>query len=422
MKNIIDELIWRGLIQNSVPNLKNILKKPITIYVGFDPTSNSLHIGNLLIIITLIHFKKFGYNTIILIGGATGLIGDPSGKESERKILNKSILKTNIISIKIQIYKLFKSFSEKIELLNNFDWIKQISFIDFIRKVGKYLSVNYLISKDSVKHRMENGISFNEFSYSLIQGYDFYYLNKTKNCKLQIGGSDQWGNITLGIELIRKKTGKKVYGFTIPLIIRNNGIKFGKSNRVEDNIWLDENKTSPYKFYQYFINLSDIEIEKYIKMYSFLSKEKIEYLIAKHKENPEKRLLQKKLSTELTKLVHGDEKYKEILNVVSILFDKNYKNIKFLGKEDYISIYNNIPNNILSKKEFNNGIYLSNLLKKSGLINSNSESIRAIKNNSIYVNKISIKKDILIDERHIIGKKYIILQYGKKNFFILIIK
>ncbi|WP_185877858.1 tyrosine--tRNA ligase [Blattabacterium cuenoti] len=419
MKNIINELIWRGLIQDSVPNLKSVLQKPITIYVGFDPTSDSLHIGNLLIIITLIHFKKFGYNPIILIGGATGLIGDPSGKNSDRKILDKNTLETNIISIKNQIYKLFDFFSEKIELLNNYDWMKEISFIEFLRKVGKYFSVNYLISKDSVKCRMENGIPFNEFSYSLVQGYDFYYLNKIKNCKLQIGGSDQWGNITSGIEFIRKKTGKKLYGFTVPLITRYNGMKFGKSNKIEDNIWLDENKTSPYKFYQYLINISDLEVEKYIKMYTLFSKEEIYDLILKHRKNPNKRLLQKKLSIELTKLVHGNKKYEEIINVTSILFNKNSKNFKYLKYEDYISIYNNIPNNVLNKIEFNNGILLSNLLKKIGFFHSKTESFRAIKNNSIFINKISIKKDLLIDEKYIIGGKYILLQYGKKNFFIL---
>ncbi|ACY40097.1 tyrosine-tRNA ligase [Blattabacterium sp. (Blattella germanica) str. Bge] len=358
-KNIIEELSWRGLIKNKVPGIENQLKKPITMYIGFDPTSDSLHLGSLLPLIILIHFQKMGHKSLVLIGGATGFIGDPSGKENSRILLDKEILQKNTESIKNQILKLLKVHSEETELLNNLDWIQNVSFLEFIRDIGKYFTVNHMISKDSVKKRIndkKNGISFTEFSYSLIQGYDFLYLNQMRNCLLQIGGSDQWGNITTGIELIRKKTGKKVYGFTFPLITKPNGIKFGKSEK-EENIWLDKSKTTPYKFYQFWINISDFEIEKYVKIYTFLSKEKIDQLIIQHKKNPSQRFLQKKLAYEMTKWVHGNLISEEIMKITNVLFHNKNETLQLLNEETLISIYNHIPHMILSFEEFQKGIF-----------------------------------------------------------------
>ncbi|AWU42450.1 tyrosine--tRNA ligase [Blattabacterium punctulatus] len=426
MKNIIDELTWRGLIKNSVPGVEKQLKKTTTIYIGFDPTYDSLHIGSLIPIIILIHFQKMGHKSLILIGGATGFIGDPSGKYDQRIFLKKKTLQENIESIKKQLSKLLNSYSEKIEFINNFDWIKNISFLKFIRNIGKYFTINYMISKDSVKKRIQNnnkkykGISFMEFTYTLIQGYDFFYLNKKKNCLLQVGGSDQWGNITTGIELIKKKTGKKAYGITFPLVTRTNGLKFGKSMQ-EGNIWLDHNRTSPYKFYQFWINISDIEIENFIKIYTFFSKKKIETLIFKHRKNPEKRLLQRKLASEITKWVHGKKSYEKVVKISHILFGKKYTNNLFSSlDEDILSfIYDNIPHMLLPYKDFIKGIFLLDLLKKSNLFKSKSEANRALNLNSISINKKIIKKNILLKKENIIKKKYILLQFGKKIFFII---
>ncbi|AEU09130.1 tyrosine--tRNA ligase [Blattabacterium sp. (Cryptocercus punctulatus) str. Cpu] len=426
MKNIIDELTWRGLIKNSVPGVEKQLKKITTIYIGFDPTYDSLHIGSLIPIIILIHFQRMGHKSLILIGGATGFIGDPSGKYDQRIFLKKKTLQENIESIKKQLSKLLDSYSEKIEFINNFDWIKNISFLEFIRNIGKHFTINYMISKDSVKNRIKNnnkkykGISFMEFTYTLIQGYDFFYLNKKKNCFLQVGGSDQWGNITTGIELIKKKTGKKAYGITFPLVTRTDGLKFGKSMQ-EGNIWLDHNKTSPYKFYQFWINISDIEIENFIKIYTFFSKKKIETLILKHRKNPEKRLLQKKLASEITKWVHGKKSYEKVVKISHILFGKKYTNNLFSSLDEDIlsSLYDNIPHMLLSYKDFRKGIFLLDLLKKSNLFKSKSEANRALNLNSISINKKIIKKNILLKKENIIKKKYILLQFGKKFFFII---
>ncbi|WP_185876793.1 tyrosine--tRNA ligase [Blattabacterium cuenoti] len=418
-KSIINELSWRGLIKNKVPNIENQLKKPITMYIGFDPTSDSLHLGNLVPLIILIHFQKMGHKSLILIGGATGFIGDPSGKEDSRIFLSQKILKKNSDLIKNQILRLLKTHLENVELLNNLDWIKDISFLEFIRDIGKCFTVNYMISKETVKKRIndnKNGISFTEFSYSLIQGYDFLYLNQIKNCLLQIGGSDQWGNITTGIELIRKKTGKKAYGLTFPLITKPNGKKFGKSEKGE-NIWLDKSKTSPYKFYQFWMNISDLEIERYIKIYTFLSQERTNELISQHRKNPNKRLLQKKLAYEITKWIHGNETTKEIIEITNVLFDKNNENLRLLSQKILISIYNNIPHMMLAYEEFKKGIFLLDLL--SNFFCSKSNANRALKANSIYLNKKSIKENILLKKDNIIGNKYILFQFGKKEFFII---
>ncbi|WP_185859855.1 tyrosine--tRNA ligase [Blattabacterium cuenoti] len=424
MQNIIDELSWRGLIQNKVPGVEKQLKKRTTIYIGFDPTSDSLHLGSLLPIIILIHFQKFGHKSIVLIGGATGFIGDPSEKKDQRIFLSREILQKNTESIKKQLSRLLDFCSEKVELLNNFNWIKKISLLDFIRYVGKHFTINYMMSKDSVKKRIynnkNNGMSFTEFSYSLIQGYDFLYLNQEKNCLLQIGGSDQWGNITTGIELIRKKTGKKAYGMTFPLVTKADGIKFGKSEKGE-NIWLDRKRTTPYKFYQFWMNVSDKEIENFIKIYTFFSRNKIDSLILTHRENPEKRFLQKKVAEEITKWVHGKDAYEEVVKISYVLFGKKYINelLLSLDEKTLFSIYENIPHMKLPYKEFEKGVFLLDILKKSSFFTSKSEANRALNLNSIYINKKLIKKNILLHRENLIGKKYILFQFGKKNFFIM---
>ncbi|WP_185873808.1 tyrosine--tRNA ligase [Blattabacterium cuenoti] len=420
MKDIIEELSWRGLIQNKVTGIEKQLKKKTTIYIGFDPTSDSLHVGNLVPIIILIHFQKMGHKSLGLIGEATGFIGDPSDQNDKRIFLKKNIIKKNTKSITQQLSNLLKFYSKKIELLNNLNWIKNIYFIDFIRKIGKFITINYMISKDSVKKRIQykkNGISFTEFSYSLIQGYDFLFLNKEKNCLLQIGGSDQWGNITTGIELIKKITGKKVYGLTFPLITKSNGIKFGKSQK-DENIWLDPKKTTPYQFYQFWINISDTEIKKFIKIYTFFPKKKIDFFILKHKKNPEKRFLQKKVAYEITKWVHGKKIYEEVVKISNILFDKNNQ-FSFFNEETLFYIYKNIPHMILSQTKFKKGILLLDILKKSHFFNSKNEANRALNLNSIFINKKLIKENILLKKENIIGKKYILFQFGKKKFFII---
>lgn len=424
MQNIIDELSWRGLIQNKVPGVEKQLKKRTTIYVGFDPTSDSLHLGSLLPIIILIHFQRLGHKSIVLIGGATGLIGDPSEKKDQRIFFSLETLQKNTESIKKQLSRLLEFYSEKTELLNNFSWIKKISLLDFLRNVGKHFTINYMMSKESVKKRTynnkNNGISFTEFSYSLIQGYDFLYLNQEKDCLLQIGGSDQWGNITTGIELIRKKTGKKAYGITFPLVTKADGKKFGKSEKGE-NIWLDRKYTTPYKFYQFWMNVSDKEIEKFIKIYTFFSKEKIESLILKHRKNPEKRFLQKKVAEEITQWVHGKEAYEEVVKISHVLFGKKYINELLLSLDEkiFFSIYENIPHMKLLYKEFEKGVFLLDVLKRSSFFTSKSEANRALNLNSIFINKKLIKKNIILHKENLIGKKYILFQFGKKNFFII---
>ncbi len=424
MKNIINELSWRGLIQDKVFGIENISYKPI-IYIGFDPTSDSLHIGSIIPIIIIIHLKKNGYNVLVLIGGATGLIGDPSDRYEKKKFLHKDILKKNIKYIKKQIFNLLNFFSVKIELFNNYDWIKNLSFLDFLNEVGNNFSVNYLISKKFIKKRFtnkKNGLSITELIYSLIQGYDFFYLNNIKNCLIQIGGSDQWGNITIGIDLIRKKTGKKAYGFTFPLITKSDGKKFGKSEE-SGNIWLDKNKTSPYQFYQFWINTADNEVEKLIKMYTFFTKEKIKELIYKHNKNPNKRILQKVLADEITKWVHGVNIHKEITKVIYILFNKkNINNLDCLNEIDCSFIYKHLPNKVMSKKYLKNGIFVSDLLKNSGFFSSKKKAIHCIKINTIYINKVKVKYNFLVGTKNIICKEYILLQYGKKNFFMIKIK
>lgn len=414
--NLIQEFLWRGLIHNTTYS-KKIKNEKITLYTGLDPTSKSLHIGNLVAIIMLIHFQRSGNKILSVIGGGTGMIGDPSGKNSERILIKKESLQKNIKNIKKQL-SFFLDFNYN-EILNNYEWLKKTLFIDFAKDIGKYFPINYMLSKDSIKKRIskKNSISFTEFTYQLLQAYDFLYLYKKKNCSLQIGGSDQWGNITSGIELIRKKLGIKVNGLTFPLITKLDGSKFGKTEKG-DNIWIDPNLTSPYEFYQFWINISDDQAKKYIKIYTFLKKEEIKEIIFFHEKNPNLKLIQKKIASEITIFVHGKKIFEKIKFISNILF-KNEKILTNISKNDIKYIYENIPHkNLFIDINFKIPI-LDLLVNKSNFIKSKKEAIRHLKCNSILINKKIIKENFFLKKKDLISESYVLLQKGKKNFFMI---
>jgi tyrosyl-tRNA synthetase len=428
MTNFVEELRWRGLLHDIMPDTEEYLLKNKTAgYIGFDPTADSLHIGSLVQIIILRHFQKAGHSSIALVGGATGMVGDPSGKSTERNLLDEETLAKNIAGVKSQLER-FLDFNKKTsenpaELVNNYDWMKNISLIDFVRDTGKHITVNYMMAKDSVKKRIsgENteGMSFTEFTYQLFQGYDFYHLYKEKNCKLQMGGSDQWGNITTGTELIRRKAHGKAYAITVPLVTKADGTKFGKTEG--GNVWLDANRTSPYKFYQYWLNSSDQDSEKYIKIFTFLSKEEIDVLIAEHKENPHLRLLQKKIGEEVTIMTHGKEAYENAIKASNILFGKSTsEEIKSLDEQTFLDVFEGVPQAIITKEDIDTGLdMIGALAAKTNFLNSNSDARRALKENAISVNKEKVKEDYLITSNDLIANKYVLLQRGKKSYFLL---
>ncbi|MBL6872308.1 MAG: tyrosine--tRNA ligase, partial [Flavobacteriales bacterium] len=394
-------------------------------YIGFDPTSDSLHIGSLVQIMTLVHFQRHGHKPYVLLGGATGMVGDPSGKSKERNLLDTKELDKNINSIKKQLSRFLKFDSSENEavIVNNKDWFENFNFLDFIRDVGKHITVNYMMSKDSVKKRLETGISFTEFTYQLVQGYDFYWLYKNHNCLVQLGGSDQWGNIVTGTELIRRMDGGSAYAITTPLVQKADGTKFGKTE--SGNIWLDPVKTSPYKFYQYWINSSDIDAENYIKIFTLHDKNKIEDLIAQHKENPGLRLLQNELGKYITSMIHGEEQYLMAKEASSILFmkgDEAVSALKSLSTDLFLDIFEGVPKNEISKEEIFNGIpIIDALVEKSGFLKSNGEARRAINENSISLNKSKVKLDTIINTKDLIDGKYLLLQRGKKNYFVILV-
>ncbi|ADM89886.1 tyrosyl-tRNA synthetase [Candidatus Karelsulcia muelleri CARI] len=418
MKNLIKELFWRGLIHDSTYN-EQIKNEIITLYTGFDPTYKSLHIGNLVAIIMLIHFQKYGNNIISVIGGGTGIIGDPSGKNSERNLIKKELLNYNIRNIRKQL-SLYIDFNfKKSEILNNYEWLKKNLFIDFVRDIGKSFSINYMLTKDSIKKRISNkkSISFTEFTYQLLQAYDFFYLYKKKKCSLQIGGSDQWGNITSGIELIRKKLGVKVNGLTFPLITKLDGSKFGKTENGE-NIWIDPNLTSPYEFYQFWINITDDQAKKYIKIYTFLKKEEIKEIIDNHEKKPKLKLIQKKIASEITIFIHGKEIFNKVKLISNILFKKE-KSIKKISKKDIIYIYKYIPHKkIYIYNNFNIPI-LDLLVNKSNFLKSKKKAIRHLKLNSILINKKIVDEKFILKKNDLISESYVLLQKGKKKFFMI---
>lgn len=422
--DLVNELKWRGMIHNIMPGTEEQLSKEITTaYVGIDPTSDSLHIGHLVSVMLLKHLQLAGHKPIALIGGATGMIGDPSGKSEERILLDKKVLIYNQECIKKQLLKFLDfdtNLKNKAEIANNYEWMKGFSFLDFLRDVGKYLNVSYMTAKDSVKSRLESGISFTEFSYQLIQAYDFYYLYKNMNCKLQMGGSDQWGNITAGAELIRRKDNGEVFALTCPLITKSDGGKFGKTE--EGNIWLDPKYTSPYKFYQFWLNISDKDAEKYIKIFTLLSKEQINSIIEEHKKAPHNRVLQKKLAKNITIMVHNEEEYNSALEASEILFGKGTtESLKKLSEKDFIAVFEGVPQIRISKVEIQMGINIVELIStKSNIFSSKSEARKMIKNGGISINKMKIlnpEETILSDA--LLNGKFILIQRGKKNYFIL---
>ena len=426
MTNFVEELRWRGLLHDIMPDTEAYLLEHATAgYIGFDPTADSLHIGSLVQILILKHFQNAGHKPIALVGGATGMVGDPSGKSAERNLLDETTLLTNIEGVKAQLSRFldFDTAENPAELVNNFDWMKDISLIDFVRDTGKHITVNYMMAKDSVKKRLSSeskvGMSFTEFTYQLFQGYDFYHLYKEMDCKLQMGGSDQWGNITTGTELIRRKAQGKAYAITIPLVTKADGTKFGKTEG--GNVWLDAKRTSPYKFYQYWLNASDEDAEKYIRIFTFLDKETIESLVAEHRETPHLRLLQKKIGEEVTIMTHGQEAYDNAIKASQILFGKSTsEDLKALDQQTFLDIFEGVPQASVSKEDIENGLdMIGALAAKTGFLNSNGEARRALKENAISVNKEKVKEDFIISTSDIIANAYVLLQRGKKNYFLL---
>lgn len=426
-KNFVEELQWRGMIQDIMPETEEHLMESMrSAYVGFDPTADSLHVGHLVPIMLLSFFQKSGHRPIALVGGATGMIGDPSMKSTERNLLDEETLQKNQEGIRNQLSR-FLNFSDDSEngalLVNNYDWMKDFSFLDFIREVGKHISVNYMMAKDSVKSRLSgesaDGLSFTEFSYQLIQGYDFLYLYRNLNCSVQMGGSDQWGNITTGTELIRRMDGGKGYAMTCPLVTKSDGTKFGKSEG--GNIWLDAEKTSPYKFYQYWLNSSDEDAEKYIKVFTFLDKETIETLIEEHKAAPHLRLLQKRLGQEITSIVHGEDEFKKAEMASEILFGKSTsENLKNLDEKTFSEVFEGVPQAEVAMEEVESGLdIVAALAEKTGFLKSNGEARRALKENSISVNREKVSEDFSLTAEHLIDNRFILLQRGKRNYFVL---
>ena len=415
--DLIEELQWRGLHHQHIPGVEDaLMKEQITGYVGFDPTADSLHIGNLVPIILLVHLQRAGHKPIALVGGATGMVGDPSGKKAERTLLDRETLNHNLACQKNQLQQ-FLDFSGEnaAEMANNYDWFKELNFLEFIRDIGKHITVNYMLAKDSVTNRIDDGISFTEFSYQLVQGYDFYYLNEHKNCKLQMGGSDQWGNIVTGTELIRRKGGKEAYAITAPLLTKPDGSKFGKSEG--GNIWLDKDKTSPYQFYQFWIKTGDAEAEKLIKIFTLLDKETIDKAIAEHKGNEHQRGLQKLLAEHVTTWVHGEDALKKAQHLSGILFsDDVMGNLRQLDEGDFLDVFSGAKQGHVNSVVNRN---IVDVIAECGLVSSKGEAKRALKENSVSVNKEKVSEDFMFSEKDLIKNRFVLLQRGKKNYFLL---
>lgn len=428
MKNIIAELQWRGLVHDMMPGTEEQLMKEMTpTYIGFDPTSDALHIGNLVPIILLVHLQNFGHKPIALVGGATGMIGDPSGKSNERNLLDEATLNHNVEGIKRTLSRFldFQSTADNAAILvNNYDWMKSFSFIDFAREVGKRITVNYMMAKESVKKRIEadgDGMSFTEFTYQLIQGYDFYHLHKHHNCLLQMGGSDQWGNITTGTELVRRMNNGsgKAFAMTCPLVTKADGSKFGKSEK--GNVWLDANKTSVYTFYQFWLNTTDIDAEKYIKIFTFLDQDAIQDLIKTHHEAPHLRVLQKKLAEQMTLFVHSQKDLEKAILASSILFgNATSDDLKTLDSATFLDVFVGVPQAKIDKSLIKMGVNIVAILnEKTGFLKSNGEARRALAENSIAVNKEKVTEIFEISSNDLINDTFILLQKGKKNYFIV---
>jgi len=429
--NFVDELQWRGMIHDMMPGTREQLDKELTAaYVGIDPTADSLHIGHLVSVMMLKHFQISGHKPIALVGGATGMIGDPSGKSQERNLLDEHTLRHNQECLKKQLAKFLDFESDApnaAEMVNNYDWMKEFTFLDFIRDIGKHITVNYMMSKDSVKKRLDSdsgtGMSFTEFTYQLVQGTDFLHLYQTKNTKLQMGGSDQWGNITTGTELIRRITGGEAFALTCPLIKKADGTKFGKTE--SGNVWLDPKLTSPYKFFQFWLNTSDEDAEKYIKIFTLLSKEDITALIASHAEAPHLRLLQKRLSEEVTVMVHSRENYELAVEASQILFGQGTAELlNKLDEDTFLSVFEGVPQFKIAVKELMAGIKLVDLLAEKAMVfPSKGELRRTIQGNGLSINKEKVSdSELIVNTEFLIGGKYILIQKGKKNYFLIIVE
>ncbi len=424
-ENFIEELKWRGMIHDIMPGTEEaLMKESVAGYIGFDPTADSLHVGHLVQIMTLVHFQRAGHKPVALVGGATGMVGDPSGKSQERNLLDEDTLSHNVKCVKEQLSRFldFDSKENAAEMVNNFDWFKNMSFLDFIRDVGKHITVNYMMSKDSVKKRLESGMSFTEFSYQLVQGFDFYYLNKHKNCIIQLGGSDQWGNIVTGTELIRRKSGNEAYAVTTPLIKKADGTKFGKTEG--GSVWLDANKTSPYQFYQFWLNSSDADAVNYIRIFTLRTKEEIEALEKEHAEAPHLRTLQKAIANDITIRVHGEEALNAAIEASNILFGKSTADdLRKLSERDFFSVFEGVPQKTISREEFGDGISIVEALSaKTGFLPSNGEAKRELKANAIAVNKEKVNEQFVITAESLINNKYVLIGKGKKTNYILVVE
>ena len=423
MQPLIAELQWRGMIQDLMPGTKEQLDKEMTTaYIGFDPTADSLHIGSLVPIILLVHLQKAGHKPVALVGGATGMVGDPSGKSEERNLLSEEVLNFNVTSVKNQLEKFLdfdKSKPNAAEIVNNYDWFKNISFLDFIRDTGKHITVNYMMAKDSVKKRLEaeTGMSFTEFTYQLVQGYDFYWLYQNKNCKLQMGGSDQWGNIVTGTELIRRKCGGEAFAFTCPLIKKADGGKFGKTEK--GNIWLDANKTSPYQFYQFWLNANDADAETWIKIFTFLDEASINDLIAQQKKDASKRILQKTLAKEVTIFVHDEDEYNKAVETTEKLFANQSAPAESLSADDLEGMDGVVKINF-SKEKLEAGIDVISFLAEITIFSSKGEARKMLQGGGISINRIKIDNlQLVIDKTILLHEKYLLIQKGKKNYYLV---
>jgi tyrosyl-tRNA synthetase len=423
--SLIAELKWRGMLQDIMPGTEEQLLKEMTSgYIGFDPTADSLHIGSLVPILLLVHLQKAGHKPFALIGGATGMVGDPSGKSEERNLLDETTLNFNLQGIRKQLEKYLDFDQARInaaEVVNNFDWFKEITFLDFIRDVGKHITVNYMTAKDSVKKRLDSsaGMSFTEFSYQLVQGYDFYWLYKNRNCKLQMGGSDQWGNITTGTELIRRKSAGEAFAFTCPLLTKTDGGKFGKTEK--GNIWLDPSKTTPYQFYQFWLNATDNDAEKWIKIFTFLSQKEIQLLVDLHEKNPAERLLQKSLAREVTIFIHGKDEYEQALLTTEKLFGQSDAT-ENMTEEDLHNLEGIVKVNF-SFLEVKQGIDLVRFLSETGIFPSKGEARKLIQNGGVSINKKKMENiQFIVTTELLLHQKYIVVQKGKKNFYLVEVK
>jgi tyrosyl-tRNA synthetase len=425
MDNLIEELRWRGLIQDIVPGTEEQLcKEPTAGYVGFDPTADSLHIGSLIPIIVLMHLQKFGHKPIALVGGATGMVGDPSGKSEERNLLSTEILNHNLQAVQKQLEKFLDFSSEKenaARMVNNYDWFKDILFLDFIRDIGKHISINYMMAKDSVRKRLdgENGMSFTEFTYQLVQGYDFYWLSKYKNCKFQFGGSDQWGNIVTGTELIRRKSNAEAFAFTCPLLTKSDGGKFGKTEK--GNVWLSPDKTSPYSFYQFWLNTADNDAERFIKIFTFLTRDEINGLVKQHVGNESQRILQKKLAEEITCLVHSRKDYEFAVKASSILFNNDTaQTLKELSENQLLQVMEGVPSIEVERKTLRENIDLISLLAETKIFSSKGEARKMLAGGGVFLNKEKVTDiETKVNEAILLNEKYLLVQKGKKNYYLL---